>query len=83
MVFKPTYVHRKRCLPLYILCVELSRFRSRRLWSVYQNKCSPSYIKLETEVNLQNVVTFVLIKLDTKFKVLNSEKQRLLLHIYF
>ena len=23
MVFKPTYVRRKCCLPLYILCVEL------------------------------------------------------------
>ena len=31
IAFKPTHVLRKSCLPLYILCVELSRFRSRRL----------------------------------------------------
>ena len=31
MAFKPTYIHRKTCLPIYILCVELSRFLSRRL----------------------------------------------------
>ena len=31
-----------------------------------------SYIILVTEINFQNAVTFVLVKLDTKFKVQNS-----------
>ena len=72
MAFKPKYVHKKSCLPLHILCVELSRFLSRRLQNVYQNIYNLSYIILETENNFQNDVTFVLVKLDTKFKVDNS-----------
>ena len=32
-----------------------------------------SYIILETKINFQNAVTFVLVKLDTKFKVQNWE----------
>ena len=39
MAFKPTYVRRKSSLSLYILCVKLPRFRSRRLMNVYQNIC--------------------------------------------
>ena len=31
MTFKPIYVHRKSRLPLNIVCVELSRFLSKRL----------------------------------------------------
>ena len=38
-----------------------------------------SYIILETKINFQNAVTFVLVKLDTKFNVQNSQKKRLLL----
>ena len=38
-----------------------------------------SSIKLETEINFRNAVTFVLVKLATEFKVQNSKKQRLLL----
>ena len=30
------------------------------------------YIILETKINIQNAVTFVLVKLDTKFNVQNS-----------
>ena len=37
MAFKPTYVHRKSCFPLYSVCIKLSRFQSRRLQNVYQN----------------------------------------------
>ena len=72
MVVKPTHLGRKSCLPLYILCAELSRFLSRRLENVYQNIYNLSYIILETKINFQNDVTFVLVKLDTKFKVQNS-----------
>ena len=38
---------------------------------MYQNKYYPFYIKLETEMHLQNAVTFVLVKLDTTFKAKN------------
>ena len=72
MVAKPTHLSRKSCLSLYILCAELSRFLSRRLQNVYQNIYNPSYIILETKINFENAVTFVLVKLDTKFKVQNS-----------
>ena len=74
MVAKPTHLRRKGCLPLYILCAELSRFLSTRLQNVYQNIYNLSYITciLETEINFQNDVTFVLVKLDTKFNVQNS-----------
>ena len=65
--------------PVFCVLVELSRFRSRRLSliirsNVDQNRYNPSYmyIKLESEINFQNAVTFVLVKLDTKFKVQNS-----------
>ena len=80
MAFKPTYVRRKTCLPLYILCVKWSRFLSRRLQNVYQNMYNPSYVILETKINFQNAVTFDLVNLDTKFKVQakNSLKQRIL-----
>ena len=71
MAFKSTYDRRKCCLRLYILCVELSRFLSRQ-FNVYQNIYNPSYIILETEIDFLNAVTFVLVKLDTKFKVKNS-----------
>ena len=74
MAFKPTYhvtyVRRKSCLPLYILCVELSRFLRRRLQNVYQN-IKIRHIKLETKINFKTA-TFVLVKLDTIFKVQNS-----------
>ena len=74
MAFKPTYhvtyVRRKSCLPLYILCVELSRFLRRRLQNVYQNIKIP-HLKLETKINFKTA-TFVLVKLDTIFKVQNS-----------
>ena len=33
---------------------------------------NPSYIILETKINFQTAVTFVLVKLHTKFKVQNS-----------
>ena len=56
MAFKPTHVRRKSCPPLYILCIEVSRF----------------LVKLETKINFQNAVTFVLVKLDPKFQVQNS-----------
>ena len=56
MAFKPTHVRRKSCPPLYILCVEMSRF----------------LVKLETKINFQNAVTVVLVKLDPKFQVQNS-----------
>ena len=72
MVAKPTHLSKKGCLPLYILCAELSRFLSRRLQNVYQNIYNLSYIILETKINFQNAVTFVLVKLDTKFNVQNS-----------
>ena len=38
---------------------------------VYQN-INRSYIIPETKINFQNAVTFVLVKLDTKFNVQNS-----------
>ena len=79
MVAKLTHLSRKDCLPLYILCAELSRFLSRRLQNVYQNIYNLSYIILETKINFQNAVTFVLVKLDTKFKVQNSYKKPVLL----
>ena len=69
MAFKPTHVGRKGVLPLYMLCAELSRFLSRRLQNVYQNIYNLSYIILETKINFQNAVTFVVVKLDTKFNV--------------
>ena len=75
MPFKPRHVGRKCCLPLCILCVELSRFSKQTIIeyeNVYQNKYNLSYVKLETKKNFQNVVTFVLVKIDTKFKVQNS-----------
>ena len=72
MAFKLTYVCRKCCLLPYILCVELSRFLSRRLQNVYQNIHNLSYIILKTDINFQNAVTFVIGKLDTEFKVQNS-----------
>ena len=72
MAFKLAHLRRKRCLSLYILCAELSRFLSRRLQNVYQNIYNPSYIILETKINFQSAVTFVLVKLDTKFNVQNS-----------
>ena len=72
MALKLTYVRRKCCFSLYILCVELSRFLSRRLLNVYQNIYNLSYIILETKINFQNAVNFVLVKLDTKLKVQNS-----------
>ena len=70
MSFKPTYVRGKPFFR-YIFCVlhELSRFLSRRLLNVYQNIYNPSYVILETEINFQNAVTFVLVKLDIKCKV--------------
>ena len=68
MVAKPTHLRRKTCLLLYILCAELSRFLSRRLQNVYKIYIDLPYIILGTEINFQNVVTFVLVKLDTKFK---------------
>ena len=71
MAFKPTYVRRKSCLPPYILCAELSPFLSRRLQNVYQIIYNLSYIILETKINIQKAVTFVLVKLDAKFKVQN------------
>ena len=37
------------------------------------------YIMLETKINFQNAVTFVLVKLNTKCKVQNSLRKRLLL----
>ena len=36
--------------------------------NVYQNIYNPPYIILETEINFQNAVTFVRVKLDTKCK---------------
>ena len=72
MVAKPTHLSKKGCLPLYILCAELSRFLSKRLQNVYQNMYNLPYIILETKINFQNAVTFVLVKLDTKFNVENS-----------
>ena len=72
MAFKPNYVSRKGCLSLYVLCAELSRFLSRQSQNVYQNIYNLSYIILETQINFQNAETFVLVKLDTKFKVQNS-----------
>ena len=78
MVAKPTHLSRKGCLPLYILCAELSRFLSRRVQNVYQNIYNLSYIILETKLNFQSAVTFVLVKLDTKLKrVKFSEKTSL------
>ena len=79
MAFKPTHLRRKSSLPLYILCAELSRFLSRRLENVYQNIYNPSYIILDTKINFQNAITFVLVKLDTKLNMQNSYKKRLLL----
>ena len=38
---------------------------------MYQNIYNLSCIILETKINFQNAVAFVLIKLDTKFKVQN------------
>ena len=67
MVFKSTHVRIKSCLPLYILCFKLSRFRSRQLQNLHQNNYN--YIKLEAEINFQNAITFVLVKLETKFNV--------------
>ena len=58
MAFQPTYI---RCLPLYILCAELSRFLRRQLQNVYQNIYNLSYIILETKINFHNAVTFVLV----------------------
>ena len=72
MAFKPTHVRRKCCLSLYILCFELSLFLRRQLLNVYPNIYNMPYIILETEKNFQNAVTFVIVKLDTKFKVQNS-----------
>ena len=43
---------------------------------MYQNKDNLSYIKLEIKIYLQNAVTFVLVKLDTKFKNLNGETKK-------
>ena len=83
MVAKPIHLSRKGCLPLYILCAELSRFLSRRLQNVYQNICNLSYTILEIKkTNFQSALTFVLVKLDTKFMLPNSLKTRLLL-LYF
>ena len=50
MVAKPTHLCRKGCLPLYILCVELSRFLSRRLQNVSQNIHNLSYIILNNHL---------------------------------
>ena len=63
MAFKPTNVSRKSC--------NCHVFRADD-FNMYQNIYSPSYIILETEINFQNAVTFVLVKLETKFKVQNS-----------
>ena len=42
-----------------------SHFNETEKRTVYNNM---SYIILETKINFQNAVTFVLVKLDTKFK---------------
>ena len=53
MAFKLTYICRKTCLPLYILCVELSRFMSRRQSRVQgggaQGSWAPPPIEIEKQ----------------------------------
>ena len=59
----------------YIFCVLNCHVSGADYYSrtyVYQNTYNPSYIKLETEINFQNDVTFVIVRLDTKFIVQNS-----------
>ena len=73
MAPKPTHLCRKSCLPLYILCalcriVTFSEQTIRPIKRV-QNIYNLSYIILETKINFQTAVTFVLVELDTRFNV--------------
>ena len=66
MAFKPTHVHRKNRFR-YIFCVlNCHVFRADDSRTCTTINTYPSYIKLETEINFQNAVTFILVKLDTK-----------------
>ena len=74
MVSKPTHLRRKNCLPLYILCImcRTVTFSEQTIIERVPNIFNLSYIILETKINFQSTVTFVLVKLDTKFNVQNS-----------
>ena len=63
---------------IYFMC-RIGTFSEQTIINVYQNIYNLSYIILETKINFQSAVTFVLVKLNTKFKVQNSSKKRLLL----
>ena len=67
ITFKPTDVRRKKAVFRYIFYVLICFvFWTDDYRTCTKNIYNSSYIILETEINSQNAVTFVLVKLDTK-----------------
>ena len=64
------YAYASRTSCYYVVLMLAIDITSLMLYKLYIY--NPSYIKLETNINFQNAVTFVLVKLYTKCKVQNS-----------
>ena len=60
MAFKPTYVRRKSCLPLYILCIEVLLTETKTLNTHFRKCLSHDKKPISLETHLVQPMTVIL-----------------------